>query len=148
MKRVVEKTSPSDQIAGVGDTLPSAIAPTQRDGHRPDDRLARLLPTPLRLERDRWYTPDRTTRIIHWVRFALVLVALIDGAAHIFASPAKSPEVTLWLDGEVVFYVLIAVIYLFGLRMWYLPAVGYSLLNLVMFFVSGFVATPASRPPL
>ena len=39
-------------------------------------------------------------------------------------------------------YVLIAVVYLLGLRMWYLPAVGYSVLNLVMFFVSGFVAIP------
>ena len=101
-----------------------------------------MLPGPLRRERERWYTPNRTVRTIHWVRFALVLVALVDAAAHIFASPAKSAEVTLWLDGEVVLYVLIAIVYLLGLRMWYLPALGYSALNFVLFFISGIVAIP------
>jgi len=33
-------------------------------------------------------------------------------------------------------------VYLLGLRMWYLPALAYSVLNLVLFFVSGFVAIP------
>ncbi|MDA8062471.1 MAG: hypothetical protein M0T80_08600 [Actinomycetota bacterium] len=108
----------------------------------PDDRLARMLPGPLRRERERWYIPDRRMRGIHWVRFALVLVALVDAAAHIFASPGGTAEVTLWLDGEVVLYVLIAMIYLLGLRMWYLPALAYSALNFVLFFVSGFVAIP------
>ena len=108
----------------------------------PEDWLARALPRLLREERERWYTPDRSVRNIHWARFALALVALVDAAAHIFASPAKSPEVTLWLDGEVVLYVLIAMIYLLGLRMWYLPALAYSALNVVLFFVSGFVAIP------
>jgi hypothetical protein len=108
----------------------------------PDDRLARLLPGPLRQERERWYTPDRRVRNIYWVRFVLVLVALVDAAAHIFASPAKSPEVTLWLDGEVVLYVLIAMVYLLGLRMWCLLALAYSALSLVLFLVSGFAAIP------
>lgn len=110
--------------------------------HGPDDWLARLLPGPLERERERWYTPNRTIRNIHWVRFLLVLVALADAAAHIFAAPAKSAEVTLWLDGEVVMYALIAVTYLLGLRMWYLPALLYSALNLVLFLVSGFIAIP------
>ncbi|MDA8072700.1 MAG: hypothetical protein M0Z40_07775 [Actinomycetota bacterium] len=126
------------------------MAKTQVASERPerlaspalDDHLAGLLPGPLRRERERWYTPDRTVRNIHWTRFALVLVALVDAAAHIFASPAKSPEVTLWLDGEVVLYVLIAMVYLLGLRMWYLPSLAYSALNLVLFFVSGYVAIP------
>lgn len=72
-------------------------------------------------------------------------MALADAAAHIFAVPAKSAEVTLWLDGEVVIYALIAMIYLLGLRMWYLPALAYSALNLILFFVSGFVAIPGVR---
>lgn len=108
----------------------------------PDDRLTRLLPEPLRRERETWYTPDRTVRNIHWVRFVLVLVALVDATAHISASPAKSPEVTLWLDGEVILYVLIAMVNLLGLRMWYLPALAYSALNLMLFVESGFVAIP------
>jgi hypothetical protein len=123
-------------------TRPSSRSPSTGGGTPPDDWLARHLPGPLRRERERWYTPERSTRLVHWVRFSLVLVALVDGAAHLFASPAKSPEVTLWLDGEVVLYVLIAMIYLLGLRMWYLPAVAYSVLNLILFFVSGFVAIP------
>ncbi|MDA8202501.1 MAG: hypothetical protein M0Z49_07050 [Chloroflexi bacterium] len=108
----------------------------------PDDWLARLLPAALRRERERWYTPDRAVRRLHWIRFALVLVALVNAAAHIFASPAKFPDVTVWLDGEVVAYVLIAMVYLLGLRMWYLPAVAYTVLNLVLFFVSGFIVIP------
>jgi hypothetical protein len=110
--------------------------------HTPNDWLARTLPGPLERERERWYTPERSVRYILWIRFLLVLVALADAAAHIFAAPAKSAEVTLWLDGEVVIYALIAMIYLLGLRMWYLPALAYSALNLVLFFVSGFVAIP------
>ena len=108
----------------------------------PHDWLARTLPGPLEHERERWYTPERSVRNIHWIRFLLVLVALADAAAHIFAASAKSAEVTLWLDGEVVIYALIAMIYLLGLRMWYLPALAYSALNLILFFVSGFVAIP------
>jgi hypothetical protein len=42
----------------------------------------------------------------------------------------------------VVLYLLIAIIYLLGLRMWYLPALPYSVINMVMFFVSGAVAIP------
>ncbi|MGC9154917.1 MAG: hypothetical protein ACP5HZ_04645 [Ferrimicrobium sp.] len=110
--------------------------------HTPHDWLARALPGPLEHERERWYTPERSIRNIHWIRFLLVLVALADAAAHIFAAPAKSAEVTLWLDGEVVIYALIAMVYLLGLRMWYLPALAYSALNLILFFVSGFVAIP------
>jgi hypothetical protein len=108
----------------------------------PEDWLARHLPGPLERERERWYIPERRMRLLHWVRFSLTLVALVDAAAHIFAVPANDAKVTIWLDGEVVFYVLIAVIYLFGLRMWYLPALAYSVINMVMFFVSGAVAIP------
>ncbi|MGC8474281.1 MAG: hypothetical protein ACP5PW_07750 [Candidatus Dormibacteria bacterium] len=93
-------------------------------------------------ERLRWRTEDATVRRLHWVRFSLVIVALMDAAAHLFAEPAKFPDVTLWLDGEVALYVLIAVIYLLGLRMWYIPAIAYTVVNLVLFFVSGFVAIP------
>lgn len=128
-----------DSASGIRMTNRSDVATTTSAG---DAWFVRFLPGPLRRERERWYTPLRSTRLLHWARFSLVLVALVDAAAHIFASPAKSAEVTLWLDGEVVLYVLIAIVYLLGLRMWYLPAVTYSVLNLVLFFVSGFVAIP------
>ncbi|MHB8295782.1 MAG: hypothetical protein ACYDH5_14395 [Acidimicrobiales bacterium] len=104
--------------------------------------FVRFLPKVLQAERNRWYTPEPSVRRVHWLRLALVLVALVNAAAHLFALPGATHEVTLWLDGEVALYVLIAMIYLLGLRMWYLPAIGYTVVNMVAFFVSGFVAIP------
>ncbi|MHB1526387.1 MAG: hypothetical protein ACYDEA_10100 [Candidatus Dormibacteria bacterium] len=69
-------------------------------------------------ERARWHSDDLSVRRLHWARFSLVIVALMDAAAHLFAAPAKFPDVTLWLDGQVALYLLIAVIHLSGLRMW------------------------------
>ncbi len=97
-------------------------------------------------ERARWHSDDRSVRRVHWARFALVIVALMDAAAHLFASPSKYPDDTLWLEGEVALYILIAVIYLFGMRMWYVPALLYTVLNMVLYFVSGFVAIPGITP--
>jgi len=38
--------------------------------------------------------------------------------------------------------VLIAVIFLLGLRSWYVPTIAYSMLNVLLFFISAFVAIP------
>lgn len=80
--------------------------------------------------------------VVKWLRFSMVIVALLDAAAHIFASPASTAPQTFWLETEVAFYVLIAVIFLLGLRTWYVPTIAYSLLNMVLFFVSAFVTIP------
>ena len=77
-----------------------------------------------------------------WLRFSMVVLALLDAASHLFASPGQTPQVTFWLETEVATYVLIAVIYLLGLRSWYSPAIAYSVLNLVIFFLSAVVALP------
>lgn len=79
---------------------------------------------------------------IKWLRFSMVVLALLDAAAHLFASPGQTPEVTFWLETEVAVYVLIAVVYLLGLRSWYTPAIAYSVLNLAIFFLSAFVRLP------
>ncbi len=79
---------------------------------------------------------------IRWLRFSMVIVALLDAAAHIFASPASTAPQTFWLETEVAFYVLIAVIFLLGLRSWYVPTIAYSVLNVSLFFISAFVAIP------
>jgi hypothetical protein len=79
---------------------------------------------------------------IKWLRFSMVALALLDAAAHLFASPGQTPEVTFWLETEVAVYVLIAMIYLLGLRSWYTPSIIYSILNLVIFFLSAFVKLP------
>jgi hypothetical protein len=79
---------------------------------------------------------------IKWLRFATVILALLDAAAHIFASPGTSAPQTFWLETEVAFYVLIAVIFLLGLRTWYAASIAYSVLNVLLFFLSAFVAIP------
>lgn len=80
--------------------------------------------------------------VIKWLRFSMVIVALLDAAAHIFASPASTAPQTFWLETEVAFYVLIAMIFLLGLRTWYLPTMAYSAINIVLFFISAFVTIP------
>ena len=72
----------------------------------------------------------------------MVVLALLDAAAHLFASPGQTSQVTFWLETEVVAYVVVAIIYLLGLRLWYSPAIAYSGLNLVIFFLSAFVHLP------
>ena len=79
---------------------------------------------------------------IKWWRFTMVVLALLDAAAHLFASPGQTPEVTFWLETEVATYILIATVYLLGLRIWYSPAIAYSVLNVVIFFLSALVPIP------
>jgi hypothetical protein len=79
---------------------------------------------------------------VHWLRFSLVFFALLNVASHLFSSPGANSQVTFWLETEVAFYVIIGVVYLLGLRVWYLPALLYSVLNMAIFFVSAFVVLP------
>ena len=72
----------------------------------------------------------------------MVVLALLDAAAHLFASPGQTGQVTFWLETEVTVYLLVAFIYLLGLRSWYTPAIAYSVLNLVIYFVSAFIVLP------
>ncbi len=79
---------------------------------------------------------------VHWLRFSLVFFALLNVASHLFASPGPNSQVTFWLETEVAFYLIIGVVYLLGLRTWYLPALLYSVLNITVFFVSAFMILP------
>ena len=79
---------------------------------------------------------------VHWLRFSLVFFALLNVASHLFASPGPNSQVTFWLETEVAFYLIIGVVYLLGLRMWYMPALLYSVLNIAIFFVSAFIILP------
>jgi hypothetical protein len=93
-------------------------------------------------ERERWYTPERSVRQVHWWRFSLSFFALVNVASHLYALPTKYPVQTLWLEGEVVFYIMVAAIYILGLRMWYAPAILYTIFNLLAFFLSGLITIP------
>jgi hypothetical protein len=48
----------------------------------------------------------------------------------------------LWLDIEIIAYTIIALVYLLGLRSWYLPAVLFNAFNVGIYFLSGMVAIP------
>ena len=85
---------------------------------------------------------------VHWLRFSLVFFALLNVASHLFASPGLNSQVTFWLETEVAFYLIIGVVYLLGLRRWYLPALLYNVLNITIFFVSAFVILPGITPQL
>ena len=83
---------------------------------------------------------------LKWLRFSMVIFALLDATAHLFASPGATSEVTFWIELEVTVYIVIGVIYLLGLRSWYTPAILFSVLNIILFFVSGVSAIPGINP--
>ena len=88
------------------------------------------------------YPVGKSNRALEYLRLSMVLFALADVAAHLFASPGSTPIVSYWIDIETATYGLIAVIYLLGLRRYYVPPILFTAYNLVMYFVSGLVALP------
>jgi len=48
----------------------------------------------------------------------------------------------LWLDIEVIAYTLIAIVYLMGLRTWYVPATIFNAFNIGIYLLSGIIAIP------
>lgn len=86
--------------------------------------------------------PKASQDKIHWLRFSLAFFALLNVASHLFASPGETPQITFWLETEVAFYSMIGVIYLLGFRMWYVPAMLYSILNLSIYLISAFMIMP------
>ena len=80
------------------------------------------------------------------VRFFVMGFALLDAAAHLYASPASYPLVTFWLEIEVSAFIVIGIVFLLGLRIWYLPSILFTLFNLVVYLISGIVALPPISP--
>lgn len=89
-------------------------------------------------------TPKR--RMQGW-RLSLALLAVINVAAHLFASPGATPIVSYWIDIETAAYSLIAVVYLLGLRRYYVIPVLFTGYNMFMFFLSGLTALPFGIDP-
>ena len=58
------------------------------------------------------YTP------IKILRFAIMAFAIIDAAAHLYASPASYPLVTFRLEIEVAAFIVIGMVFLLGLKIW------------------------------
>jgi hypothetical protein len=72
----------------------------------------------------------------------MTFFALVDVAAHLFANPGATPIVTYWIDIETATYGLIAVVYLLGLRRYYVLPVLFTAYNMFMYFLSGLVVLP------
>lgn len=111
---------------------------------------------------------NNNERLLHWGRFLVAIFAILIAATHISSATASSgasrtPSPTtainqtapirapssggfqylgLWLDIEIVSYTVIAVVFLFGMRSWYIPAVLFNLFNVALYFLSGIVAIP------
>ncbi len=78
-----------------------------------------------------------------WLRLSLSIAAIIISAANIFGSfTAESPPIMFWLLFETSAYITIAIVYLLGLKSWYLPATLFSILNICIFFISSIVVIP------
>ncbi|MHB1492337.1 MAG: hypothetical protein ACYCSG_02900 [Thermoplasmataceae archaeon] len=83
---------------------------------------------------------------IKFLRFTLLSFALIDAAAHLYASPSSFPYVIFWLEIEVAAFIVIGMVFLLGLKIWYLPSVLFTLFNLAVYLLSGLVALPPISP--
>jgi hypothetical protein len=83
---------------------------------------------------------------IKFLRFSLLFFAIIDAAAHLYASPSTYPYVTFWLEIEVSAFIVMSVVFLLGLRIWYLPSIIFTIFNLVLYLISGIVAIPPISP--
>lgn len=89
--------------------------------------------------------PDH--RSLDLLRLSMVFFALVDVAAHLYASPGSTPIVSYWIDVETATYGLIAVVYLLGLRRYYLLPILFTLYNMSMYFLSGVTSLPFGIAP-
>lgn len=105
--------------------------------------------------------------MLHWARFLMAVLLLIVAATHLSyigaggfgsapphvsnssSSSTRSGsfggglnELQLWFEIEVIAYTIMAVVYLLGLRTWYLPAVLFNAFNVALYFLSGIVPIP------
>lgn len=83
---------------------------------------------------------------IKFLRFTILTFALLNAAAHLYASPSSFPYVTFWLEIEVAAFIVIGLVFLLGLRIWYLPSVFFTVFNLAVYLLSGVVALPPISP--
>jgi hypothetical protein len=81
------------------------------------------------------------------LRLSMTFFALVDVAAHLFASPGSTPIVSYWIDIETATYGIIGVVYLLGLRRYYLLPILFTAYNMFMYFLTGFVALPFGIDP-
>jgi hypothetical protein len=80
---------------------------------------------------------------IKLVRVSLVIAALLNYSA--FAQGSNYLEATftnLWYGLVYAGYIIVSMIFLFGLRMWYGPAIAFTILNVVINLMINFAGGP------
>lgn len=118
------------------------------------------------------HSKDKNGKLIHWGRLLIAIFAILIAAAHLpsagissgggapslhSTSSATSGSSTsaprsqgllgfqalgLWLDIEIIAYTVIAVVFLLGIRKWYGAAAVFNAFNVVLYFLSSYVAIP------
>jgi hypothetical protein len=86
------------------------------------------------------YTPVKI------LRFSLMAFAILEAAAHLYASPSTYPVVTFWLEIEVSAFIVISIVFLLGLKIWYVPSILFTLFNLAVYMISGIIPLPPISP--
>jgi hypothetical protein len=104
-------------------------------------------------------------KALHWLRFLMAVFAMLIAAAHLpsaGSSSAPKPTATasnslqtsqpqpgqhqfsftFWFDVEIIAYTIIAIVYLLGLRRWYIPSAIFNAFNIGIYFLSGVMAIP------
>ncbi len=76
---------------------------------------------------------------IKWLRFSMVVLALLNVSFLLFAYIIYTPMslgtmfwLMLWLGIELSVYIIVAMVFLLGFRMWYAPSVLFFFINLGM----------------
>ncbi|HUB92714.1 MAG TPA: hypothetical protein VL945_02030 [Candidatus Saccharimonadales bacterium] len=98
----------------------------------------------------------RDNRLVHYGRLLLAILAILIAAAHLSsiggssggggtthaAPPLGAQALGLWIQIEIIAYAVIAVVFLLGIRKWYPAAVVFNAFNVILYFLSSYVAIP------
>ena len=105
---------------------------------------------------------------MHWIRGLTAIFAILIAAVHLpyaslsnsFYSSHASPGTNstgayhptppqfgaqamgLWFGIEVIAYTVIAIVYLLGIKRWYIAANAFNIFNITIYFLSGVIAIP------
>lgn len=98
------------------------------------------------------------TKLIHSIRILVAIFALLLAAGHLMyaamlgsggagsvSSGHSAPTfnaIGFWFAVETIAYTIIVLIFLLGLKPWYIPSVIFGAFNIAIYFVSGVAPIP------
>jgi hypothetical protein len=95
----------------------------------------------------------KSSKLVHWGRLLLAIFAILIAAAHLSsigggggpshsAVPLGFQALGLWIQIEIISYTVIAGVFLLGIRRWYPAAAVFNAFNLILYFLSSYIAIP------